>query len=58
MRKYEFDDVSEIVRNVVIVNEVPVYTLDYITRLQGEISRLRDRLETIGELAADGPVSS
>lgn len=52
MRKYEFDDVSEIVRNVVIVNEVPVYTLDYITRLQGEISRLNDRLEAIADLAA------
>lgn len=52
MRKYEFDDVSEIVRNVVIVNEVPMYTMDYITRLQGEISRLNDRLETIADLAA------
>ena len=57
MRKYEFDDVSEIVRNVVIVNEVPMYTMDYITRLHGEISRLNDRLETIADLAADSPVS-
>ncbi len=40
----ENDNVSEIVKNVVIVNEVPRYTLEYIAELQAALKNAKDEI--------------
>jgi len=49
----ENDNVSEIVKNVVIVNEVPRYTLEYIAVLQAALKNAKDVIRNLNEEIQD-----